>query len=54
MALIHSRIRRVFYMEIHPFFGGLESVYSIHKEKALNHHYEAFRCSILNVQDVGS
>jgi tRNA-specific adenosine deaminase 3 len=44
MALVHSRVRRVFYLEQHPFFGGLGSVWKIHTTTALNHHYEVFRC----------
>ncbi len=41
MALVHSRIRRVFYSVPTPSFGGLSST-RIHEEKSLNHHYKVF------------
>lgn len=43
MALLHSRIRRVFYVQSNP-KGGLGSIYSLHFCKQLNHHFEVFRC----------
>lgn len=42
MALLHSRIRRVFYGCSMP-GGGLGSRYSIHVQPALNHHFEVFK-----------
>ncbi|RNE98126.1 putative deaminase [Trypanosoma rangeli] len=45
MALVHSRIRRVFYCFANPVHGGLGSVFSIHAISSLNHHFRVFRCS---------
>uniref|UniRef100_A0A8C4X6T2 Adenosine deaminase tRNA specific 3 n=1 Tax=Erpetoichthys calabaricus TaxID=27687 RepID=A0A8C4X6T2_ERPCA len=42
MALVHSRIRRVFFGVPTP-DGALGSRYKIHTQKDLNHHYEVFR-----------
>lgn len=41
MALVHSRIRRVFY-GVNTTNGGLGTLCKIHLVKDLNHHYEAF------------
>ncbi|PWV18812.1 hypothetical protein C3747_12g362 [Trypanosoma cruzi] len=45
MALVHSRVRRVFYCFANPTHGGLGSVFSIHAIPSLNHHFRVFRCS---------
>ncbi|XP_014663216.1 PREDICTED: probable inactive tRNA-specific adenosine deaminase-like protein 3 [Priapulus caudatus] len=42
MALLHSRIRRVFYGCSVP-GGALGSYYNIHVQPELNHHFEVFR-----------
>ena len=42
MALLHSRIRRVFYGSAFPSFGGLGSKYKIHCLDGTNHHFEVF------------
>ncbi|XP_033632327.1 probable inactive tRNA-specific adenosine deaminase-like protein 3 [Asterias rubens] len=42
MALVHSRIRRVFYGTGHP-DGALGSKYMIHEQKGLNHHFDVFK-----------
>ncbi|XP_022110939.1 probable inactive tRNA-specific adenosine deaminase-like protein 3 isoform X2 [Acanthaster planci] len=42
MALVHSRIRRVFYGVSHP-EGALGSKYLIHCQKGLNHHFDVYR-----------
>ncbi|XP_028409807.1 probable inactive tRNA-specific adenosine deaminase-like protein 3 [Dendronephthya gigantea] len=42
MALLHSRIRRVFYACANPTFGGLGSRYKIHCLDGTNHHFEVF------------
>ena len=42
MALVHSRVRRVFYGVPH-IDGALGSKYSIHVQSGLNHHFEVFR-----------
>jgi tRNA(Arg) A34 adenosine deaminase TadA len=46
MALVHSRIRRVFYGSKDPSIGALGSKYNLHIQDGLNHHFEAF-CGIL-------
>ena len=54
MALLHSRVRRVFYGTDNSSIGGLGSVYKIHCQKGLNHHFDVFKgvcldkCSELN------
>ena len=42
MALVHSRIRRVFYGCLNVFTGGLGSQYKIHTQQGINHHFEVF------------
>ncbi|XP_041354477.1 probable inactive tRNA-specific adenosine deaminase-like protein 3 isoform X2 [Gigantopelta aegis] len=42
MALVHSRISRVFYGSTQE-FGALGTRYKIHCQRGLNHHYEVFR-----------
>ncbi|KAJ3167954.1 adenosine deaminase, tRNA-specific 3 [Geranomyces variabilis] len=42
MALVHSRVGRVFYAIPDP-AGGLGSAYKIHVHPSLNHHYKVFR-----------
>lgn len=42
MALVHSRIRRVFYGCLNVFAGGLGSQYKIHTQQGINHHFEVF------------
>ncbi|CBH18596.1 deaminase, putative [Trypanosoma brucei gambiense DAL972] len=44
MALVHSRVRRVFYCFPNPVHGGLGSTVSIHAIQELNHHFRVFRC----------
>ncbi|OVA01072.1 CMP/dCMP deaminase [Macleaya cordata] len=43
MALVHQRIRRIFYAFPNPNCGALGSVYRLQGEKSLNHHYAVFR-----------
>ncbi|XP_045813021.1 tRNA-specific adenosine deaminase TAD3-like isoform X2 [Trifolium pratense] len=43
MALVHQRIRRIFYAFPNPKTGALGSVYRLQGEKSLNHHYAVFR-----------
>ncbi|XP_063427462.1 probable inactive tRNA-specific adenosine deaminase-like protein 3 isoform X2 [Mytilus trossulus] len=45
MALVHSRISRVFYGSSHP-EGALGSKYKLHVQPGINHHYEVF-CGVL-------
>jgi len=42
MALVHSRIKRVFYGITNPSMGGLGSKYKIHTHAAINHHFEVY------------
>ncbi|WOL05535.1 putative inactive tRNA-specific adenosine deaminase-like protein [Canna indica] len=46
MALVHQRIRRIFFALPNPNAGALGSVYRLQGEKSLNHHYSVFRISI--------
>ncbi|CAH8347497.1 unnamed protein product [Eruca vesicaria subsp. sativa] len=43
MALVHQRIKRIFYAFPNPTAGGLGSVHRLQGEKSLNHHYAVFR-----------
>ncbi|CAN8235558.1 unnamed protein product [Cochlearia groenlandica] len=43
MALVHQRIKRIFYVFPNPKAGGLGSVHRLQGEKSLNHHYAVFR-----------
>jgi tRNA-specific adenosine deaminase 3 len=48
MALIHSRVKRVFYhLQSRP-HGGLETLTKLHTNKNLNHRFEAFRIMTLS------
>ncbi|CAI8596097.1 unnamed protein product [Vicia faba] len=46
MALVHQRIRRIFYAFPNPKTGALGSVHRLQGEKSLNHHYAVFRVLI--------
>ncbi|XP_020102718.1 probable inactive tRNA-specific adenosine deaminase-like protein 3 isoform X2 [Ananas comosus] len=46
MALVHQRIRRVFYAFPNTNGGALASVHRLHGERSLNHHYSVFRILI--------
>ncbi|XP_064485589.1 probable inactive tRNA-specific adenosine deaminase-like protein 3 isoform X2 [Ornithodoros turicata] len=56
MALVHSRIRRLFYGCRSP-AGALGSQHKLHVQKGLNHHFEVwegvleYECSALSVPD---
>eukprot|EP00743_Colponemidia_sp_Colp-15_P006907 GILK01007454.1.p1 GENE.GILK01007454.1~~GILK01007454.1.p1 ORF type:complete len:346 (-),score=27.86 GILK01007454.1:106-1104(-) len=43
MALVHSRIRRVFYNEEEAIFGGLGGRYQVHTEASVNHRFHVFK-----------
>ncbi|XP_071724822.1 tRNA-specific adenosine deaminase TAD3-like, partial [Rutidosis leptorrhynchoides] len=43
MAMVHQRIRRIFYAFPNPNAGALGSVHRLQGEKSLNHHYAVFR-----------
>ena len=42
MALLHSRVSKVFFSTKNPHSGGLSSVFRLHTEEGLNHHFEAY------------
>ena len=46
MALLHSRVRRVFYRYSNKKAGGFESNFRIHCEKDLNHHFDVFKTEV--------
>ncbi|GJP42634.1 hypothetical protein CLOM_g2178 [Closterium sp. NIES-68] len=46
MALVHQRVRRVFYALPSPNGGALGSCWRLHGVKSLNHHYEVFRVDL--------
>ncbi|KAF8019309.1 hypothetical protein BT93_G0097 [Corymbia citriodora subsp. variegata] len=50
MALVHQRVRRVFYAFPNPSAGALGSIHRLQGEKSLNHHYAVFR--VLVPQDI--
>ncbi|XP_050213998.1 tRNA-specific adenosine deaminase TAD3 isoform X2 [Mercurialis annua] len=43
MAMVHQRIRRIFFAFPNPKAGALGSVYRLQGERSLNHHYAVFR-----------
>ena len=43
MALVHSRVQRVFYGAPDPLTGGLGSLCKIHTHPGINHHFEVYR-----------
>ena len=48
MALIHSRVRRVYFARTDEGCGALESHYQLHARRDLNHRYRAFHASFSN------
>ncbi|KAK8955900.1 hypothetical protein KSP40_PGU007541 [Platanthera guangdongensis] len=51
MALVHQRIRRIFYAFPNPNAGALGSVYRLQGQKGLNHHYSVFRIMVPEEED---
>lgn len=45
MALVHSRIGRVFFCFPNPVYGGVGSVHAVHSLPSLNHHYRVYHCT---------
>lgn len=43
MALVHSRVGRVFWGVPNEENGGLGTVYQLHLVKQLNHHFQVWR-----------
>ncbi|EYU41488.1 hypothetical protein ABFS82_07G031500 [Erythranthe guttata] len=50
MAIVHQRVKRVFYAFPNPNDGALGSVHRLQGERSLNHHYAVFR--VLLPQDI--
>ncbi|VFQ70691.1 unnamed protein product [Cuscuta campestris] len=50
MALVHQRVKRIFYAFPNPDCGALGSVHRLQGERSLNHHYAVFQ--VLLPQDV--
>jgi len=48
MALLHSRVQRVFYKHKNRSNGGLGTKYEIHCETGLNHHFDVFQMKLEN------
>ncbi|XP_056693297.1 tRNA-specific adenosine deaminase TAD3 isoform X2 [Spinacia oleracea] len=48
MALVHQRIKRIFYAFPNPHTGALGTVYRLQGEKSLNHHYAVFQVILHN------
>jgi len=53
MALVHSRIRRVYYKDSCE-FGALGTHTHMHDMRQLNHRYRAFRCELAPPAAVGA
>lgn len=53
MALVHSRIRRVYYKDSCE-FGALGTHTHMHGMRQLNHRYRAFRCELAPPAAVGA
>lgn len=52
MALVHSRVGRVFYGCSNTVSGGLGSCYKIHTHNSLNHHFKSFKGLLKHKIDV--
>jgi len=50
MALVHSRIGRVFYTDSSK-DGALGTTYKLHTLTALNHHFDVYRCMLPDTAD---
>ncbi|CAM9002802.1 unnamed protein product [Rhodiola kirilowii] len=46
MALVHQRVRRIFFAFPNPHAGSLGSVHRLQGEESLNHHYAVFRVMV--------
>ena len=45
MALVHSRIRRVYILQKDPKAGGIGGRWNVHTMRGLNHHFRVFSIS---------
>jgi len=52
MALVHSRIGRVFYIN-HSEDGALGTRYKLHTLAALNHRFDVYHCLLPDSSDCG-
>lgn len=43
MALLHSRVARVFYKDSYSSHGGLGSLFKIHRHTSLNHKFQVYK-----------
>jgi tRNA(Arg) A34 adenosine deaminase TadA len=46
MALVHSRMRRVVFLETDPVGGAVGGAFRLHGKTALNHHFDVFQLSV--------
>ena len=53
MALLHSRISNVYYLNKNIQFGALGSIYKLHTLKKTNHRFNVYHFQQTNVDDVG-
>ena len=53
MALVHSRIGRVFYIN-HSDDGALGTRYKLHTLTALNHRFDVYHCLLPDSSDCGT
>ena len=51
MALLHSRISNVFYLNKNENFGSLGSIYKLHTLKKTNHRFNVYHLQQINVDD---
>ena len=51
MALVHSRIRNVYYLHSDTKYGALGSIYKIHSMNTLNHKYKVYQINIEPLKD---
>lgn len=46
MALVHSRIRHVYFLFGNPTHGGVGGRFHVHSIPSLNHHFRGFHCTL--------
>lgn len=51
MALVHSRIKRAYYIQPSPDDGGIGTFYKLHELRWLNHHYRSYNVSYMRKVD---
>ena len=50
MALLHSRVKRIYFVDPLPGLGGLVSAVRLHALPSLNHHFQVYQL-LLSVED---